>query len=67
MLEHDACKITMKSFIPRNELIGESKAGHQSTFLEPENSSKGAGKEDALDSSKSNNPLTFYKRLINTK
>jgi len=58
MLEHDAGKITVKSFIPRNELIGEGKAGHQSTFLEPEDGSKRAGKEDALNSSKSYNPFT---------
>lgn len=58
MLEHDAGKVTVESFIPGDELIGEGKAWHQSTFLQPEDGSKRAGKEDALNSSKSDNSLT---------
>ena len=39
----------MHAFVTGDELIREGQAGHEPTFLEPEDGSEGAGEEDAFD------------------
>ena len=38
--EQEACKVGMKAFVARNELIGERQTRHEATFLEPEDGSE---------------------------
>ena len=42
----------MQALVTADELVGEAKAGHETTLLEPEDGAEGAGEEDALDGGK---------------
>ena len=53
VFEHDARKVTVKSFISGNQFIGEGETRHQPTLLHPEDSSKRAREENPFNSSKS--------------
>ena len=53
MAEQQASKVGMHAFIAADELIGERQAGHEAPLFEPEDGSKGPGKEDTLNSGKS--------------
>jgi hypothetical protein len=52
--EEETCKVCMKTFVSGNEFIGECQAGHETTFLEPEDRCKGPGEENTLHGSKCN-------------
>ena len=47
----------MKTFITRDELVGEAKARHESSLLQPENGTEGSTEENALHGGKGNHPL----------
>lgn len=53
-----AGKITMKTLITRDELVRESKTGHEAALLKPEDGAKGAGEENALYGGKGDKALS---------
>ncbi len=59
MLVEEAGEVGVHSLISRNKLIGESKAGHETAFLKPEDSAEGATEEDALNGSEGNKTLSI--------
>ena len=50
MREEEAGEVGVHALVTGDEFVGEGEAGHQSTLLQPEDGSKGAGEEDALHS-----------------
>ncbi len=42
----------MEAFVAANQLVAETKARHESTFLEPKDGAEGAQEEDAFDCGK---------------
>jgi len=48
------CKVTMKTFVTANELIGEGQAWHEATLLKPKDCTKGTREEDSFNDSKGN-------------
>jgi len=62
--EEQASKIGVHTLITTDELIGECKARHETTFLEPEDRRKGTREEDAFDGSEGDQALTECGTLI---
>lgn len=56
--EQEAREVGVETFVTGDELIGEGKAGHEATLLEPENGGKGTAEEDTLDGSEGNETLS---------
>ena len=44
----------MEAFVATDQLVAETKARHESTFLEPKDGAEGAREEDAFDCGKGN-------------
>ena len=57
LLVQHAGKVTVETFVPRDELVGERQTGHETSLLEPENGAKGARKEDSLHHAKGDAPF----------
>lgn len=53
----EAGKVSVKTLITRDELVGEGQTGHETTLLEPEDRGEGTTEEDTLNSSESNETL----------
>eukprot|EP00983_Pelagomonas_calceolata_P077771 1154013-Pelagomonas_calceolata.AAC.1 len=53
----EASKVAVQALIAGDELIGEGKARHEATLLQPEDGAEGAREEDALHAGKSNQAL----------
>ena len=48
----------MKSLVPRDQLVGERKSGHESSLLEPEDGGERSREEDSLDSGEGDESLS---------
>merc|ERR1719509_200307 len=59
MFEEKTSKVSVKSFISGDQLIGERESGHQTSLLQPENGSKTSTEEDPLHRRKGNQPLSI--------
>lgn len=59
-----ASKVSVKTLISGDELVGEGQAGHEATLLEPEDGGKGTAEEDTLDGSKGNKSLSEGRVLV---
>merc|ERR1719509_668076 len=59
MFEEKTSKVSVKSFISGDQLIGEGESGHQTSLLQPENGSKTSTEEDPLHRRKGNKPLSI--------
>merc|ERR1712142_716561 len=57
VFEHEAGKVSVKSFVPGNKFIAEGQTRHKSTFLQPEYSCERSREENALHRGKSNDTL----------
>ncbi|KAI3486760.1 hypothetical protein L1887_49710 [Cichorium endivia] len=55
--EEKAGKVGVETLVARDELVGEGETGHEAALLEPEDGSKRAGEEDALDGGKGDEAL----------
>jgi len=55
----------MHTLVTRNKFVAKSKSWHQTALFYPENCTEAAGKEDALDSCKSNQALSEAVRALN--
>ena len=64
MMEEEAGKVGVHTLIAADQLVGKSQTGHEATFLEPKDGSKGAGKEDTLYSSEGNETLGKDRVLV---
>lgn len=64
MGEEKAGKISMETLVTRDELVGESEARHETTFLQPEDGSKGSTEKDTLDSSEGDKTLGEGRFLV---
>ncbi len=53
MREEQAGKVGVHALITRDELVGESETGHETTLLEPEDGSERTGEEDTFDGGES--------------
>ena len=49
MLEEQAGEVGVEPLVPRDELVAEREAGHESALLQPEDGGETAGEEDSLD------------------
>jgi len=57
-----AGKVAVESLVAADELVGETKTGHESTLLEPEDCAEGSREEDSFNGGKSN--AAFSERRI---
>merc|ERR1711884_146542 len=55
--EHEAGEVSVKSLVPRDQLIAEAQARHQTSLLQPENGGETAGEEYSLLGSEGHHPL----------
>jgi len=62
VLIQKAGKVSVHSFVTRDEFVREGKTGHKSTLLDPEDGTERAGEEDTFDGSEGNK--TLGKRII---
>jgi hypothetical protein len=51
-------KVSVKTLITRDKLVGESETRHEATLLEPEDGSESTAEENTLNSSEGNEALT---------
>eukprot|EP00438_Fugacium_kawagutii_P012791 Skav211671 [mRNA] locus=scaffold216:105387:106229:- [translate_table: standard] len=61
VLEHSieqASKVSMETFIARNELVGKGQTRHETSLLQPEDGTKRSAEEDALNCSKCHKTLS---------
>mmetsp|Transcript_45801 Transcript_45801/g.109054 ORF Transcript_45801/g.109054 Transcript_45801/m.109054 type:complete len:200 (+) Transcript_45801:226-825(+) len=57
LLVNQAGKVSVQSFISRNQFIGERKARHETALLQPVDGAKGAAEENTFHSCESNHAL----------
>eukprot|EP00438_Fugacium_kawagutii_P005425 Skav226181 [mRNA] locus=scaffold2212:54448:54891:- [translate_table: standard] len=61
VLEHSieqASKVSMETFIARNELVGKGQTRHKTSLLQPENRTERSTEKDALNCSKCHQTLS---------
>jgi len=51
--EEETCKVRVETFVSGDEFVGKGQAGHETTFLEPEDGGEGSGEEDPFNGGKS--------------
>ena len=54
MTEQEASEVRVHTLVTTNQLVGEGKTGHESTFLQPEDGSERSREEDTLDGGEGN-------------
>ena len=57
MLVKETGKVSVHAFITRDQFVGESESGHETSLFHPKDSTEGAREEDAFDSSESDKAL----------
>lgn len=57
VLVEEAGKVSVHAFIARDQFVREAESWHDSSLLEPEDSTEAAREEDALDGCESNHAL----------
>ena len=55
--EQETCKVSVHALVTTDKFIGESETRHETSLLEPEDGRKASREEDALNSSKSDQPF----------
>ena len=55
--EEEAGEVGVEAFVAGDEFVGEGQAGHETTFLQPEDGRERAAEEDALDGRKGDKAL----------
>lgn len=58
MLEHETSEVTVKTFVARYQLVGESQAWHETAFLQPEDRRETSTEEDSFDGSEGDDSLS---------